>query len=277
MNAFLTAVRRMRPVDLLLPIGAALISAGLQNLADREHRQRERLDQLAELAGDHLQALAAAGVAVPDELAVDEPHPLDPGIPWMPVVATRLGDDEPDEPPAGRHSWKLAALALLGVAGGIAIHRTGGVTALIDGLRSEPWPMTPDDIDHAAGMAMPVSHVHEGDPDEPCSLCGRGFDLHLPRKFPCDVEGPHGSSPDHTCSSNLVEPSTDDVCVGSPECGHEYPAGVSPLVSPLETCGWTGCDWTSEAGRSELGQRTQAAIHRNKCFHRPAGAAVTPA
>jgi hypothetical protein len=220
-----TIIRRMRPVDLLLPIGAALVSAGLQNLADRETRQRARLDELAELAADHLQALAAAGVPV-DELAVDEQHPLDPGVPWLAQHATPV----PDEPVDERRSWKLPVLALGSVIG-VALwkHREQLAARLGIALGYPYGPDGPVAQDLAAGV----------NPD----LTPAGVNPGLT---------PQGDEPD-------VEPVDE------------------PSQTPAEACGWPNCDWTSTPGKTGTGQTTQAAVHRNRCVYRPAGANVSPA
>lgn len=171
MSPFLSFVRRLRPIDLLLPVGAALVSAGLQHLADREARQRARLDELAGLAGDHLQAFAAAGVAVPDELAADEPHPLDPGVAWLPALHGDVGtNDEPEQEKPGL-SWKGAAVALAVVTGIAWSNREKLQTRF--GF-TMPWPpasaVPPESVDLADYASVGGESVEEMCPEPHCRL-----------------------------------------------------------------------------------------------------------
>lgn len=114
-------IRALRPVDLLLPAGAALVSAGLQNLADREHRQRARLDELAQLVDVHRGALVAAGVDLAAELLVDEPHPLDPAGGALTDYASddyRIADNHNPEKPRGFSGWRrFRRAAFIGAVG----------------------------------------------------------------------------------------------------------------------------------------------------------------
>jgi hypothetical protein len=114
-----TFVRALRPVDLLLPVGAALVSAGLQKLTEREVRQRAQLASLQGLVERHREALGAAGVALDETglLLVDEHHPLD--VETMPTLFPwhAPGPEQDDVPRPRRRGWKLAAIALAGVAG----------------------------------------------------------------------------------------------------------------------------------------------------------------
>jgi hypothetical protein len=231
MSTLTTFVRRLRPVDVLLPIGAALVSAGLQNLADRERRSRGRLESMATLAADHLSALRAAGVAVPDELAADEEHPLDPGVPWLSQHASADPDDDELDATPARRPWKLAALALLGAAGITAYNHRDQLVATLFGVKPD---LTPDDL-----------------PDIACGWCGHPLDQQHPAG-PVD-DDPVDELPERDPADELPQP--------DPE--------------PLESCGWPNCTWTSDPGKSVISQGTAAAVHRNRCVYRPAGAAVS--
>ena len=125
-RAALGILRSINAVDLLLPIGGALIASGMHNLAEREARQRHRLAALQTSVQTHLDALLSAGVDVA-ELAVDERHPLDaPGLAGAVNGITRNANPKnssnsypgsSDSSSSRRRGWKLAALALAGAAG----------------------------------------------------------------------------------------------------------------------------------------------------------------
>lgn len=283
MSPFLSFVRRLRPADVLLPIGAALVSAGLQHLADREARQRARLDELAALAGDHLQAFAAAGVPVPEELAADEPHPLDPGIPWLVQHATPEAD-EPDEIPP-RTNWKLAVLALGAVAGVVTLRRTGFLAALVDrGIVRPGEPTYAHDADcntkHEPGpdpCPEPVStQVDDTRAWGPAGLNHPGSDRWTggDRKDD-DVPGvkpdltpdpiPDGYRPGIVHHEFEGEEQRCSLCDRIPE-HHRAAAG--------DECGWPNCGYTPPEDLPPEDQVLALAVHRNQCVYRPAGAHV---
>lgn len=120
-------LRQINAVDLLLPIGGALIASGMHNLAERETRQRQRLAALQSAVQTHLDALLAAGVEVPAGLAVDERHPLDaPGLAAAingitgnsnSKTSSNSYPDGGESPRRRRRGWKLAAAGLAGAAG----------------------------------------------------------------------------------------------------------------------------------------------------------------
>lgn len=273
MSTLTTFVRRLRPVDVLLPIGAALVSAGLQNLADRERRSRGRLESMATLAADHLGALRAAGVAVPDELAADEEHPLDPGVPWLSQHASAdPDDDEPDATPA-RRPWKLAALALLGAAGITAYNHRDQLAATLFGVKTDLTP---------AGLPCrcPSFNTVDGSPHYYDPEHCRPVDEQPPADDPLPNEGRETpAAPWPTCLPDGL-----GVCANKRH-GHgpvdEWPERdpadelPQPDPEPLESCGWPNCTWTSDPGKSVISQGTAAAVHRNRCVYRPAGAAVS--
>jgi hypothetical protein len=268
-SPFLSFVRRLKPLDLLLPIGAALVAAGLQSLADREQAQRVRLAELADLAGDHLQALAAAGVDIPDEIAADEPHPLDPGVPWLTQHASAAPDDEQETPAPANRGWKLAALALGAV--GILAYRNRDAILQRAGTSpfgfTMPWPPapaeTPDPLDHETGMAQPVSHPFRGNADE-CSMCGRPVELHHP-------------DPDEWPEHGLNHPGS-DRWTGGDRKDDDVKRGLT-LASDAcgcagDECGWPNCGYTPPEDLPAEDQVLALAVHRQQCFHRPAGAHV---
>ena len=128
----LAAIRRMRPADLILPAGAVLVSLGLQALDDRERRARAKLDELGALVDEHLSALRNAGAEVPDDLAALEQHPLDHGVPWL-WLGQHAGaaGDKPAPARPRRRAWKLAAIALAGVACGVAVRHRDEIAAAL--------------------------------------------------------------------------------------------------------------------------------------------------
>lgn len=259
-NSLLSYVRRLRPVDLILPIGAALVSAGLQNLADRETRQRNRLDELAELANDHLTAFAGAGVRLPDGLVATEEHPLDPGIPWLSQHAGPETDGE-TEPAVTRRPWKLAALGLA-AATGVTLwnHREQIGQRLGIALG---YPYGPDEVNPDLTPSAPTGLV--------CGLCSHPIEHHAAAscagddKTDCDcsigqADGTEPVRPNHSMNGTVSAEPADE-----PDAVSEWPTCE---------CGWPNCDWTSDPTKSVSAQATAAAVHRNRCIYRPAGAGV---
>lgn len=320
MSPFLSFVRRLRPVDVLLPIGAALVSAGLQNLADREARQRVRLDELAELAGDHIDALMLAGVNVPEQLYADEKHPLDPGVPWLAMHASSAatGDEQEPEPAPKRKPWKLAALGLAAAAGVTLWNNRDEIAQRIGETFGYPYgadgPVAQDLAERAA-----ADKAWGGDRCTSCDQPAAWFRdeqewRHLwpdgaPRWSSHTVTLPAAVNESNAAPTYAHDPGCNtahegagpcppaavpDECVGAPDCGHnavsaepvaepdavsgepvDEPDAVS--ITPREECVWPNCDWTSDPRKSAQGQAVQAAVHRNRCMYRPAGAGVTPA
>jgi hypothetical protein len=241
MTALAKFIRGLRPVDLILPAGAALVSAGLQQLVDREQRQRDRLRALAELVDASRGALTAAGVELPAELAQDERHPLDVEN----AISTVLGRTpaEPDyritgnsnpEKPRGflpRRGWKLAGLAL-GAAAAVTLYTRRG--DLVDAVLARAGAGLDDDPAWA--------------PDAVCSFC----------THPVGEHGPRGEHPSGPPAAAAPEPEPVDT--------------VPPVDEPVNEadviwCGWTGCDYNSAFPAT-------VALHRNACVYRPAGAQV---
>jgi len=233
-------IKSLRPIDLLLPAGAALVSAGLQNLAERETRQRETLQRLSMAIAAHRFALAETGAEVPPEL-VDEPHPLDPGIPWLaavsgPAVAVEpAADVEPPKPPR----WKTVAVAL-GALAGVALVKNreaiaAGFLSRMHGI--EPGTLSPDFLP---------------EPEDSSNSYQAGGENSR-------IEHEHRVG-DAACADH-----------GSPWNGK--PTGEE-TASPAESCGWPNCSWSSNAASPVEAQRTAAALHRNACVYRPAGAQV---
>lgn len=283
-----TVLRRIRPIDLLLPIGAALISAGLQSLADREERQRGRLDELARLVDVHRDALAAAGVELAPELLVDESSPVDELAPVMMVLAGAQPQPqaEPDEQPRPRRAWKLAALALAGVAG-VTLYSNRG--RLVDELFARAGvDMTPDEVKtDLTSFPWPGDH---------CTTCGEPCAWFRDEQTWRHVVPPEGKPrwsshavtlPDAVNESNGEHVSCfgpDGECETAPLEQPDTKPGTnledhtdlpdSYRKAPEEFCGWHPCDWASNAEQPAPAQRTAAAVHRNSCTHRPAGARV---
>lgn len=233
-NALVGFVRRLQLSDLMLPAGAALVTAGLQKLVDRETLQRRRLAALAELVDDHRQTLEANGVELPADRFGDEMHPLDIDGALELILLRAPSEPAPVEVKPGKRRavrgtviGLLAAGIVLSFPAGRKILRDGAV-ALADGVRPYPWGPT------------------EADPEVPA----------------------YGSGPAEPPLEREVL-----VPLEHPEAELELD-GPPSVREPLETCGWDGCDWVSQAHRSSMSQGTAAAVHRNRCTHRPANAQV---
>jgi hypothetical protein len=262
-DAITRFLHRLRPGDVLLPIGAALITAGLQNLADREARGRGRLADLATLAADHLDALAAAGVEVPDELAVDELHPLDPEVPWLAQYASAEQEEETDPEERRRRRWKLAGLGLAAATGITLWNNRGRIFDRLGDILEEFTAADPEGSTFNEVSSEPV--------DKASSEPNAG------RETP--------AAPWPTCTPDDTGKCVKEIHDHRPPSARPQPPDpTEPVdeldavsVTPRESCGWPNCDWTSTPTKSERGQATQAAVHRNGCMYRPAGAGVTPA
>ena len=193
-----TLVRAMRPADLLLPVGAALVSAGLSALTDREVRQRARLDELQHLVEIHRDALVAADVVLPLGVLVDEQHPLD--VETLPTVFPGHAPTAaaPDETPRRGRGWKLAALALAGVVG-VTLYGNRG--RLFDAL-------LPDDGSPSRfGFAMPWPPAAAE-----------------PENFPPAAAAPAAGGPSSAAAAAAETPVTEDLPAGDgcgwPGCDH---------------------------------------------------------
>lgn len=280
-------IRGMKPVDLLLPVGAALVSAGIQNLVDREDRQRRRLVALDELVDVHRTALVDAGVELPAELAGDESHPLDVENAIQIVLRRAPGEeaaaDEPRPPRRG-----LRALAVLGLAGaaGVTMWARGrariygqdptvlGFLSTLRGPVGAAWPKT----DPPVGGDYPMPDNWGGDRCTTCERAAAWFrdDQVWQHVSPLTAE-PYGMLHDVTLppAVNLVAPTLDHEGSDRWTGGDLKDEGIiGKGEPPLEECGWPSCSWSSDATRSEVSQRTAAAVHRNRCVYRPAGAGV---
>lgn len=274
MSPFLSFVRRLRPIDLLLPVGAALVSAGLQNLADRETRQRTRLDELAALAADHVEAFTRIGVV--DGLPAGEQHPLDPGVPWLASFATP--EPAADEPSPRRRGWKLAAVALAAVSA-VAIVKPEAFGLLLDGLRPYPWragdlDVIADPHDHPA----PETSTFNEDTSEHCTTCEQPAVWFREEQTWRHV-WPDGM-PRWSRHEVTLPPAINEEAPRDPEVSAEVQAdrdAGETMPAAIASCGWPNCEWTSSPEKTEQGQLTQAAVHRQRCIYRPAGAGVSPA
>lgn len=265
-------LRSLRPMDLLLPAGAALVTAGLQNLADRETRQRARLGVLDAAVKGHAAALADLGQPV-DPAFVAEPHPLDPGVPWLAAYSGPPASDVKPAP-AGRRlpTGAVVALGVLAAAGvaGVTVLRRGGFVPILASLVAEP-------VDELADDALPEPHPHSGvriDLDE-LHETGEtrieGCRHHLYDDGMPAAEGQGELDPELESQDQEGPPPAEAV---GEEAVDMVPGTFHGPVEPQEICEWPACDWTSDPGRSVHSQQTQAAVHRNRCIYRPAGAKV---
>jgi hypothetical protein len=359
-NAIVAFIRRLRPADVLLPVGAALVSAGLQHLADRERNARAQLDELQTAAAGYRDALRDAGAEIATWL--EEPaHPLDPGVPWLAKWAS-ADESEPataDEPPTPRgQALRKYAIAAAVAAGVVAwskrdellalVLSRGGVTSedfLPEGVKPDLTPhphsgvtvdydqlgeQTPADLarNHAAAAAsraryeastgsyryrgelcpvvgLPVAVIPgyaEGygwffccgamvDPDHAVhALQDEGFQSEGARApgavlIAVDtLNAPDATAEEYAAAAELLadvfkRPKPDDSPAVNEAADPNMPNanlihGHEIDKTPLEECGWPSCDWTSDPEKSPIGQGTQAAVHRNRCVYRPAGAKV---
>lgn len=344
-NAIVAFIRRLRPADVLLPVGAALVSAGLQHLADRERNSRAQLDELQTAAAGYRDALRDAGAEIAPWL--EEPaHPLDPGVPWLAKWAS-ADESEPataDEPPTPRgQTLRKYAIAAAVAAGVVAWSKRDELLALVlsrGGVTSEDF--LPEDLVASGAstgsyryrgelcpvVGLPVAVIPgyaEGygwffccgamvDPDHAVhALQDEGFQSEGARApgavlIAVDtLNAPDATAEEYAAAAELLadvfkRPEPDDSPAvneaapdpnAGPNAGRETPAApwvtclpdesgacVNPIhgheidKTPLEECGWPSCDWTSDPGKSVIGQNTQAAVHRNRCVYRPAGAKV---
>lgn len=301
MSRFRTALallREIHPADLLLPIGSALVISGLQNLTERERRQRERLAALQGAVNDHLDALLGAGVAVPAGLDVDERHPLDSGGlagPGPDYRITGNGNSETssnsypdgsDYSSTRRRRWKLAVLALAGVAGVITYARVRdsqiaehAAQFAAAAFRGEVDPETlqrdePSPWDRAEPVYPPHSHDYTAAAESTCTVCGApgvafaGLQEVKHDLTPCEYCGhphdpqtsPHPAGPAPEPSEGLPSPAEEVAALA------ELVDGPDPLG---DECGWTGCTWVPKETTRGAARVTALAVHRAKCVHRP--------
>lgn len=313
-NTLTRLLRELRPVDVLLPIGAALVAAGLQNLAERESRQRQRLVDLAALAADHVEALTAAGMAVPATLAADELHPLDPEVLWLPLAGASAGPEPVEQAEPGekrRRGWKLAA-AGLAAATGVTLWKNRGrifdrLGDMLEGFSAEPDgvnpDLTPDEAtgpdpewlgNHCMSCSQPAAWFYEDQvwrhvvpPDGKPRWSSH--EVTLPAAVnesnaPPAASGPNmpnegretPAAPWPTCKPDAAGNCVNEIHEHDALSGEHVVDDLAVSVTPRESCGWPNCKWTSDPKKSPTGQATQAAVHRNRCIYRPAGAGVTP-
>jgi hypothetical protein len=192
----------------------------------------------------HRDALAAAGVELVDELLVDERSPLDGAGPFMLLAGAHPSPEPEPGPRPRRRGWKLAVLALAGVAGVTLYARRGEI---VDAVLTRAGV----DVDELLGVKPDLTP--EPAPDNSSNSYPDG--------------GETSSSPEHADLPESYRPST-----AEPTDEPEPLPEAGPV--PMESCGWPGCDWQSTAGKPETSQRTAAAVHRNRCTYRPAGAVV---
>lgn len=263
MNPFLTYLRRLQPADLILPAGAALVSAGVQKLVDREDHARRRLVALAELVDVHRGALTAAGVELPAELEHDEEHPLDVDF-AVQTLLRRL--PEPDKritenPNPEKPRRRIRTIAgVLGLAVGVG---AGLVWANARGWLQGVQEVT--DANRAVREAVDARRM-EGDGEwggDRCTTCGRAAAWFRDGQVWLHVSPATGEQ--YAMTHDVTLP---------PAINETSPRPVELTVDPAEACGWPGCEWTSDPSRSRMAQRTAAAVHRNECVCRPAGARV---
>lgn len=300
-QAIVRFIRRVQPADLILPAGAALISHGLQRLVDREDRQRARLAALAELVDDHRQTLEANGVELPAEVFGDEAHPLDIELALQTVLARTPA--EPDNGitdnanPVKRPRFRRA-LTILGLAGAAGVTvwargyaRTYGQEPTLTGFLSawrgpvaghsatapngEPcdcavhtsFPDITIEVCHFDDCGQPIRWIRRHqvwghfDPETGAALAFGHFGVPLAPEVN-EEAGPLSPTAERAMEAGWAAAARGDEDV------------IGRGVPPVAECGWPGCDWSSDATRSEQGQLIQAALHRNKCLHRPAGAQV---
>ena len=284
LRSALALLREINAVDLLLPLGGALIASGMHNLTEREARQRHRLAALQSSVQTHLDALLAAGVDV-GALAVDERHPLDqPGLAGAVngIVGNGNSETSSNSYPDGRGSssgrrrgWKLAALALAGAAG-VAYAFRGQLAEIVlpyldaagadDELAEVPrfYPGgRPGPVDDAPFGPIHTETIPDGSPWDhaepvkadltpgevkpdltPCEYCGHPHDAQTT---------PHPAGPAPAPAAELVdEPAVAD----------------EPRVD-IDECGWPGCTWTPRDATRGAARVTALAVHRSKCVHRP--------
>lgn len=265
MNA-LAVIRKLHMSDLLLPVGAALVTAGIEALGQRERRQRDRLAALQASVSSHVDALLAAGAPVPDELRVDELHPFD-----APGLATDYGITDPGNPKTSSNSypdgsdslsgrrWKLAGLALVAAAG-VTLYTCR------DRWRDRWAPYlasvgTGDELaDAAAAEYAAAAFRGEVDPatgqrDAPASPWDQAEPVNAPLTDP-------------EVKPELTEP-TEDLPVEPAEevaALRELVDGPDPLG---DECGWPGCTWTPKETTRGAARVTALAVHRSRCPHRP--------
>lgn len=293
-------IRKLHPSDLLLPVGAALVTAGIEALGQREQRQRDRLAALQASVSDHLDALLASGVEIPPALAVDELHPFD-----APGLADPVSDSSSNSYPAGSdissgrgRRWRLAAGLLL-VASGITLHAT----------RRRWVPMLAslgagDELADAAAAeyAATLNHEHS---DRWTGGDRKDEDTASPwdHAVPVADEPSEGLPPAPAPVLINGEPPADDDRVspgGIPATGYlsavadlrptgGWPAAVDedapappdePFTeivteqvdepsAPGDECGWTGCTWAPKPSTRGAARVTALAVHRSRCPHRP--------
>lgn len=314
MKTVLAFLARLRPADLILPAGAALVSAGLQNLVDREHRQRQRLAALDELVDMHRAGLRAAGVDLSSPVWGDETHPLDIEGAIGIILARTPTEPKREETDAGdsrsadygiagnrnpairrrRLTRAGLVLAAAGAIGVTALRPGGFLSALsLSGLKpTGGWPGPVDDdappaADHPFEPIVSVDYPAEdrwgGDRCTTCERAAAWFrdeqawhhvDPGTAAPYPMLHEVTLPPSENYSSTAPAARDGVDVDQAVDRDAAAAVEGVIGRGVPPMESCGWPGCDWSSDATRSELSQRTAAAVHRNRCIYRPAGAQV---
>lgn len=258
MNA-LAVIRKLHMSDLLLPVGAALVTAGIEALGQRERRQRDRLAALQASVSQHVDALLAAGAPVPDELRVDELHPFDaPGLAQdygitdtgNPKTSSNSYPDGGDSSSSRGRGWKLAGLALVAAA---------GVTLYT--WRDKWAPLLA-----AAGADDELAEVprfYPGGRGEPVDDAPFG-----PIRTETIADEPESPWEHAEPVADASEPSEDLPAAPADEVAalRELVDGPDPLG---DECGWTGCTWAPKESTRGAARVTALAVHRSKCPHRP--------
>ena len=258
-RAALGILRDINAVDLLLPIGGALIASGMHNLAEREARQRHRLAALQTSVQTNLDALLSAGVDVPAELAVDERHPLDaPGLAG--AVNGITGNDNPkissNSYPDGRgvsssrrRGWKLAALALAGAA---------GVAYAFRGQLAE--------------IVLPYLDAAGADDERAADFAAAAFRGEVD---PVTMERRPPSPWDQAEPVDEVKPDLTPEPEPEPAAAAEPEPEPGPLVAgEIDECGWPGCTWMPKDTTRGAARVTALAVHRSRCVFRPPSMSV---
>lgn len=305
----LALLREINAVDLLLPIGGALIASGMHNLTEREARQRHRLAALQSSVQTHLDALLSAGVDV-GALAVDERHPLDqPGLAGAVNGIVGNGNSETSSnsyldgrgsSSGRRRGWKLAAAALAGAAG-VAYAFRGQLAEIVlpylDAAGADAELAADEharaafrgEVDPATGQrdTFPAhSHDYTAAAESTCSVCG------APGVAFAGLQEPSPWDRAEPVKADLTPGEVKPDLTPCEYCGHPHdaqttphPAGppapaaepvdepaVEPVDEPrvdVDECGWPGCTWTPRDATRGAARVTALAVHRSKCVHRP--------
>lgn len=232
-----TLLKRTSWRDLLLPVGAAIVAAGVEYLSDRERTTRARLAELEQLVAEKR---AELGILAPDdaERMDPEPEPIgsDPnslaGSPVDPLAFLRDTDPETEHEP--RRPWKLAALAVAAASAVVLLN----------------W----DELVQKRLFPELYRFNH------------RESTMELAEPFPSDAMA---DLLDRTAEQAYPAPVDVDPLQRAGE--HEHEPDRDEASDDL--CGWPNCDYVPTA-KDSTARVTQLAVHRNGCIYRPAGAHV---